>query len=127
MKIGRPRKLFDLPCAFCGKQFRPKHTTTRFCSRSCANTSHHNARPERPHYTYNGRLSDALWRAIFAARAGRRRRRCIGREAGYEVAATVRPALPHGAAQRGVGGGGYTLVFAATAALVVGVGAGVVR
>ena len=69
MKIGRPRKLFDLACAFCGKQFRPKHATTRFCSMGCSNSSRFNAKPPRPLYTYSGRLSDALWREIHAARA----------------------------------------------------------
>jgi hypothetical protein len=69
MKIGRPRKLVDLPCAYCGKSFRPKHATTRFCSLSCNTSSRFNAKPTRPRYAYNGRLSDALWREIHAARA----------------------------------------------------------
>jgi hypothetical protein len=30
---------------------------------------HFAARPPRPRYTYDGRLSDALWREIHAARA----------------------------------------------------------
>ena len=70
MKAGRPRTLADLACAHCGKRFRPKRATTRFCSLSCVSRSRHlNARPERPRYTYSGRLSDALWREIHAARA----------------------------------------------------------
>jgi hypothetical protein len=69
MKVGRPRTLADVACAYCGKSFRPRHATTRFCSLSCSNTSRYNARPERPRYTFNGRLSDALWREIHAARA----------------------------------------------------------
>jgi hypothetical protein len=69
MKIGRPRSIADRPCAFCGKRFRPKRATTRFCSRTCSNTGRYNARPERARYAFNGRLSDALWREIHAARA----------------------------------------------------------
>ena len=68
MKLGRPRTLADKLCAFCGGRFRPRHATTRFCSRVCGSSSRFNARPERPRYTYNGRISDALWREIHAAR-----------------------------------------------------------
>jgi hypothetical protein len=69
MKIGRPRKLVDRPCAFCGGAFRPKHATTRFCSRVCGSSSRFNARPARPQYAYRGRLSDELWRVIHLIRA----------------------------------------------------------
>jgi hypothetical protein len=69
MKIGRPRTLADLPCAYCGKSFRPRHATTRFCSLACGNSSRFNAKPPRPLYTYSGRLSEALQREVSAARA----------------------------------------------------------
>lgn len=70
MKLGRPRTLPDRACAHCGKRFRPHRATSRFCSLACVTRSRHlNARPERPRYAYNGRLSDALWREIHAARA----------------------------------------------------------
>jgi hypothetical protein len=70
MRIGRPRKLVDLSCACCSKRFRPKHATTRFCSRRCKDQGQRLARaPRRPLYAYDGRLSDALWREIHAARA----------------------------------------------------------
>ena len=57
-------------CEQCRQSFRPPHATGRFCSRECL--SEHRimaARRHRPLYTYNGRLSDALWREIHAARA----------------------------------------------------------
>ena len=70
MKRGRPRTLADRACVYCAKVFRPKHTTTRFCSRGCVNSGRHNAAPPpRRRYAYTGRLSDALWREIHAARA----------------------------------------------------------
>jgi hypothetical protein len=73
MKIGRPRTLADRLCAACGKRFRPKHATTRFCSRACRDHSHRRSPAPAPvarrSYAYNGRLSDALWREIHAARA----------------------------------------------------------
>lgn len=69
MKPGRPRSLAELACGFCGKQFRPKHATTRFCSLSCSNSSRFNAIPPRARYAYTGRLSDELQREVAAARA----------------------------------------------------------
>lgn len=75
MKVGRPRTLADLHCPCCGKRFHPKRAITRFCSRACvdrnkvnAHLDRHNSRT-RPRYAYDGRLSDALWREIHAARA----------------------------------------------------------
>jgi hypothetical protein len=65
MKIGRPRTLADRPCAGCGGTFRPAHATTRFCCRACRGRTP----VARPRYAYDGRLSDALWREIHAARA----------------------------------------------------------
>jgi hypothetical protein len=53
-------------CEYCGTAYRPKHATSRFCSRQCRKLSHE---PPIRLYTYNGRLSDALWREIHAARA----------------------------------------------------------
>jgi hypothetical protein len=66
MKRGRPRKLADRPCEYCGTSYRPKHAVSRFCSRQCRKLSHE---PPIRRYAYDGRLSDALWREIHAARA----------------------------------------------------------
>lgn len=57
-------------CEQCRQPFRPAHANGRYCSRECL--SEHRfmaARRHRPVYVYNGRLSDALWREIHAARA----------------------------------------------------------
>lgn len=70
MKPGRPRTLVDRACVHCGKRFRPHRATSRFCSLSCVTRSRHlNAQPGRQRYTYNGRLSDELWRVIHLVRA----------------------------------------------------------
>ena len=67
MKAGRPR-LADRPCAYCAKVFRPRKSSRRFCSVFCSNRSRI-VEPPAPQYVYRGRLSDALWREIHAARA----------------------------------------------------------
>jgi hypothetical protein len=68
MKAGRPRSILDRSCAYCAKVFRPWNKRTSFCSRFCANRSRI-VEPPVPQYAYRGRLSDALWREIHAARA----------------------------------------------------------
>lgn len=57
-------------CEQCAQPFRPPHAKGRFCSRECLSQHRVRApRRARPLYAYNGRLSDALWREIHAARA----------------------------------------------------------
>ena len=69
MKTGRPRKLIDRLCASCARTFRPKHATQRFCSRGCKDQGRSRSPVSLRRYAYDGRLSDALWREIHAARA----------------------------------------------------------
>jgi hypothetical protein len=61
------------PCEYCGQAFRPPRATSRFCSRACRDDGHRRSPAPSPvarrSFAYNGRLSDALWREIHAARA----------------------------------------------------------
>jgi hypothetical protein len=57
-------------CENCGTAYRPFRGTQRFCSRRCKGESQgKGGPPASTQYTYDGRLSDPLWREIHAARA----------------------------------------------------------
>ena len=55
-------------CERCGAAYSGR-TSSRFCSRQCKDDAQRKAEPRRTQYGYDGRLSDALWREIHAARA----------------------------------------------------------
>ena len=55
-------------CERCGASYLGR-TSSRFCSRQCKDDAQRKVEPRRTQYGYDGRLSDALWREIHAARA----------------------------------------------------------
>ena len=58
----------ELACLYCGRGFRPWNASSQYCSRRCGMFAR-GGQLKRGEYTYRGRLSDALWREIHAARS----------------------------------------------------------
>jgi hypothetical protein len=59
----RNRKLVDIPCANCGKEFRPKKRTSKYCSRPClwANNGGHNKKKESWWVNSRGYIEGRVW------------------------------------------------------------------